>query len=140
MGRDKVQSCMHSDLRRLIYRIRIHHGRNRGKRNALNPPIHRRLQRIPVAVVQKLRLIMTSAVPDRPDHMNDIFARKTIGFCCLHFTSLFEDPRTNTGVFSKKIVSTSPVYIVLRIGKVLINQDRLRSVVMLALVLILSNH
>ena len=79
MSRHKVHYSMHSDLRGLVHRIRIHSGRNRGKRNTPDSLLHRQLQRIPITVAQKLRLIMTSAVPDRPDRMNDILARKPIG-------------------------------------------------------------
>ena len=83
----ECSDCSDCRKRSLIYRITVHSCRDRRECNCPNPMVDCSLQGIPIRAFKKPLLSFPSAMPDRPNCMDNIFTWQTIrsgnlGFPC----------------------------------------------------------
>src|SRR6266446_2048939 len=79
LGREKFAGCFQRNLRRFLNGIAIGAATDRRKRYGLDSVFHCNLQRISIAICQRLSFAVCPAAPDRPDRVNDELSGQTIG-------------------------------------------------------------
>ena len=75
---EKFARRFECNLRGFLNRITVSAATDRRKRQCFDFIFHRKLQRVAVAICQRLRLAMFSTTPDRPDCVNDESSWQTI--------------------------------------------------------------
>src|SRR6266478_1527377 len=79
LGREKFAGCFQRNLRRFLNGIAIGAATDRRKRYCFDSVFHCNLQRIPIAICQRLSLAVCPAAPDRAHRVNDELSGQTIG-------------------------------------------------------------